>query len=128
MQDSMRELKFLFASHGTAEPPVDIYETDTELICEIDLPGVEPDEVRIQVYDNLLMIEGGRAEVGEDFGSFRFLCMERSMERFRREIKVPVAVDASKGVATYRQGVVRIVLPKMQETVIQIRVERQDGE
>ncbi|MGW8271861.1 MAG: Hsp20/alpha crystallin family protein [Thermodesulfovibrionales bacterium] len=128
MQDSIRELRFLFAGHATAEPLVDMYETDAELVCEIDLPGVSPDDVHIQVYDNLLIIEGSRSEAGGELKGFRFLCMERSMERFRRIIKIPVAVEPSKGVATYRQGVVRVLLPKAKETVVHIRIERQEGE
>ncbi|MGE5894297.1 MAG: Hsp20/alpha crystallin family protein [bacterium] len=126
MQPSLKEMKFLFASHTTGEPPVDLYETDDALVCEIDLPGINPEDVEIQVFDDLLIIEGIRSD-HEKTRQYRYVCMERSMDSFRRIVRIPTAVNPLEGTASYRLGVVKVVLPKVKERTVRIKIEKQEG-
>ncbi|MBF0343273.1 MAG: Hsp20/alpha crystallin family protein [Nitrospirae bacterium] len=105
-------------------PPVDIYETADLLVFEIDLPGIEPDEVTIKVINDTVVLEGVKRERSGGLGC-RFLCMERSFESFRRVIKMPVAVNASYGKAIYSGGVVKITFPKSENREILIRIEKE---
>jgi len=102
---------------------IDIYEKGNELIVEIDLPGIEPDDVSIRVYGDLLIIEG----IGNDSGrepNLRYICMERGIRGFRRVLKFPVPVNASSSEAFYARGVISIRFPKLESRAITITVKR----
>ncbi|HSW63626.1 MAG TPA: Hsp20/alpha crystallin family protein [Dissulfurispiraceae bacterium] len=108
-------------------PLADLYETETELVFKIELPGIEPECVSLQVIENFLIIENKpqknlSAPVHE--GS-RFLCMERQTRAFRRIMNIPIAVDSTKGTARYRNGVITVRFPKLKGKWITIPIEQQ---
>lgn len=102
-------------------PLIDLYETDDSLVFEIDLPGIEPEDVLLKVYDNLVIIEGIKKERPEE-KRLRYICMERNLESFRRVIKVPVPILSGEGKALYRDGVITLSFPKLREKVIRIKI------
>jgi HSP20 family protein len=104
-------------------PLLDLYETDDSLILEMDLPGIDPEDVLIKVYEDLLIIEGIKRETPEEKG-FRYLCMERRFEGFRRMVKIPVAVNSIEGKASYSDGVIIVTFPKIKDRVIKIKIEK----
>lgn len=108
-----------------ALPPVDVYETDDSLVLELDLPGVDPGDVLIKVYEDVLIVEGVKRERRKE-KRFKYLCMERSFESFRRMIKIPVPVDAAAGRASYDNGVVTLRFPKIRDRVIKIKIENKE--
>src|SRR5208337_4832157 len=97
----------LYHVESSVWPLVDIYETGDELIFEIDLPGIEPDDLSIRVYGDMLIIEGIRSDAGGE-PDLRYICMERGIRGFRRVIKFPVPVNASSSEAFYSRGVISI--------------------
>jgi HSP20 family protein len=104
-------------------PLLDLYETDDSLILEMDLPGINPEEILIKVYEDLIIIEGIKRETDEEKG-FRYLCMERRFESFRRMVKIPVPVNSVEGRASYRDGVIVVTFPKIKDRVIKIKIEK----
>lgn len=125
MQDSVRELKFYFSQHSSEEPFVDIYETEDHLVCEADLPGVDPDQIVIKTMDDILIIEGNKIDDEEQYDKNRtYLCMERNKESFRRIINIPMRVNFNDGRAEYSNGVVKIEFPKFKEKVVKIKVAK----
>ena len=104
-------------------PLLDLYETDDSLILEMDLPGINPEDVLIKVYKDLLIIEGIKRKTPEEKG-FRYLCMERRFESFRRMVKIPIPVNSAGGKATYTDGVVIVTFPKINDRVIKIKIEK----
>lgn len=104
-------------------PPVDLYETDDSLVFEIDLPGIEPEDLLLKVYDGLVIIEGINKERHEG-KRLRYICMERNFESFRRVISVPVPILSNEGKATYKDGVITLSFPKLREKVIRIQIEK----
>ncbi|HKN18420.1 MAG TPA: Hsp20/alpha crystallin family protein [Dissulfurispiraceae bacterium] len=113
----------LYLVESSVWPLIDIYEKGNELIVEIDLPGIEPDDVSIRVYGDLLIIEG----IGNDSGrepNLRYICMERGIRGFRRVLKFPVPVNASSSEAFYARGVISIRFPKLESRAITITVKR----
>lgn len=92
-------------------------------MCEIDLPGVEPEDVSITVCRDVLVIEGIRRDAGGEAG-LRYICMERGVRRFRRMIKFPHPVNAQEGEAIYSRGVISIRLPKPEVKPVAITVKR----
>jgi len=108
-------------------PLVDLYETDDNLVLEMDLPGVDPEDVLIKVYDDSIIIEGIKREQRTEKG-FKYMCMERSFESFRRMIKIPVPVNSVAGRASYSNGVVTLTFPKIKERVIKIKIENREDD
>jgi HSP20 family protein len=128
MQQYVKEAKFYFSRQSAGEPLLDAYETDDRLVFEIDLPGINPEDIDIRVFEDFLVIEGARYDADQDLKGCRYICMERCMESFKRIVKIPAAINPQGGKASYRNGVVKIIFPKVEEEVIRIEIERQEGE
>jgi HSP20 family protein len=96
---------------GALAPSVDLSETDTAVEVRMDLPGVKPDDIDIQVSGNVLSVTGQRQEEKEEKGR-TFHRVERHSGSFSRSITLPAAVNESEVAAEYRDGVLAITLPK----------------
>jgi HSP20 family protein len=98
-------------------PAADIYETETEYSIAVDLPGIERAALEISLDNNRLTIRGER--VLDNEGQHR---TERPVGRFLRKFGVPGGVDQKAIAADYKDGVLRVQLPKRKEQKTQ-RVE-----
>ncbi len=109
----------------TGFPLLDLCETANCFLLKIDLPGVEKEDVSIKLCDNIAAIEGVKKErVEED--KFDFICMERTFGYFKRMIKFPLPIDPSAAKAKYENGVLTVVIPKIQEKrkkEIEVKIE-----
>ncbi len=117
-------LSYPFMMGDTGTPLIDLYETTDEIVIEVDLPGVEPDDISIKVANEFLMLEGIKREKAEE-KRLNYICMERSFESFRRIIRFPHPVNLSEGKASYIDGVLRINFPKAIHRIIKIDIEKQ---
>lgn len=95
-------------------PSLDLSETDSTLEVRMDLPGIKPEQVDVQVSGNLLTISGERKEEREEKGR-AFHRMERRCGSFARTVSLPCPVKEEKVDAQYRDGVLTITLPKTDE-------------
>ena len=101
---------------------MDVEEDDDHVFVSCHLPGINPDDVQIQVHDNVLSISGEtkrRASEGR-----RAVMQETSYGRFERQVALSSPVDADKATADYRDGILEIRLPKSEASkprTIQIR-------
>jgi HSP20 family protein len=124
MRASAKEIKFYYSQQTSEEPLIDLYESEDDLICEIDLPGMEPEDIMLKVVDDALIIEGVKSDVEQKDKRLRYLCMERHTDSFRRVIKLPIRVNIHEADASYSDGVVKITFPKFKEKVVKIKIER----
>jgi HSP20 family protein len=92
-------------------PAIDVYETDAEFVVTADLPDVKKNDVKVQVQDGMLSIEGERQRDKEEKGK-RFHRVEREYGRFVRRLVLSTEVDAAKVRAEFKDGVLRVQLPK----------------
>ncbi|HEV2492833.1 MAG TPA: Hsp20/alpha crystallin family protein [Terriglobia bacterium] len=95
-------------------PPVDIYETENELVFKADLPGVDPKNVDIHVENGVLYVKGERhfeKEVKEE----NYHRIERSYGAFARSFSLPDSIDEVKVKAEYKDGQLTLTLPKREE-------------
>lgn len=92
-------------------PAVDIQETESEFVVKADLPDVKKEEIKVQVQDGVLAIEGERRQEKEEKGK-RFHKVEREYGRFVRRFAMPTEVDGAKVHAEFKDGVLNVVLPK----------------
>ena len=99
------------ACEASFAPRMDIEETDEGYVFSLDLPGVKPEDVKVDIEEDRLTIHGVREEVHkESDGSKRRV--ERVFGEFRRAVQLPKTVDQESIVADYENGVLTITLPK----------------
>jgi HSP20 family protein len=96
---------------GTWAPLADAYETPEEFVVLLELPGIDQDDVEIQVDGDLLVVKGERK--GLAARPDRFHRMERSHGPFLRSFKLSDEVDPDRVTAQMREGVLRLELPKV---------------
>lgn len=92
-------------------PKVDMYETKKDVVAEVELPGVDPDKIEIEVEDNFLRIEAGKEKKEEKKGK-DYYKKEISSSFYRRVIPLPVEVIGEKASADYEKGILKVVIPK----------------
>ena len=105
-------------------PAVDVVERPDEVVVEVELPGVDPDQVDLEVDDHQLRIRGHvRREVEAEEGGI--LRSERRYGSFSRIIALPADVDPERADARYRRGVLEVRLPKKEQARRRIPVRRE---
>jgi HSP20 family protein len=100
---------------GSWAPSVDIHENKDEIVIDAELPGMNQKDISVTVTDNVLTIKGEKRqekEVKEE----NYYRVERSYGAFSRSFTLPVGVKAEQIKATYKDGVLKISLPKAEET------------
>jgi HSP20 family protein len=95
-------------------PAVDMHEAKDSLVLTVELPGVRDKDVAVSITGDLLTIKGER-RWDDDAKDQKFLHVERVYGPFERLIQLPMAVQADKVKASYRDGVLEITLPKVEE-------------
>ena len=95
-------------------PPVDILEKENEVILKVDLPEVNQSDIEIKVEENTLIIQGERKFIKEGPHE-NYLQIERPYGTFQRTFAIPRMIDLERVKAAYKDGVLRIVLPKKEE-------------
>jgi HSP20 family protein len=99
---------------GEAHPaPMDVFETVEAVVVEIDLPGVEKDDIAVLIHGRTLVVEGKKGESREVAETVSYLCAERAFGPIRRSVRLPAPVDENKTRAVYREGVLRVTMPKL---------------
>lgn len=99
-------------SLGQWSPPVDVYQNRDQFTVVAELPGVKKEEIEISFKGNALTISGERNLEEGDQQPYH---SERFFGRFQRTISLPAAVDSEKITATYKDGILNVVLPKSDE-------------
>jgi HSP20 family protein len=95
-------------------PAVDIAVEKDSVVVKADLPGLTKDDVSVTLQDNYLTIRGEKKQETEQKETNYFLS-ERAYGSFARTIELPLAVDANKIEARFKDGVLQVTLPKTEE-------------
>ena len=105
---------------GGMTPTIDVSETDKEMTVEAELPGVDEKDVDVTLSDNLLTIKGEKKQEKEEKKKDYHLT-ERSYGSFSRSMTLPFEADPNKIKATFKDGVLRITLPKPPEVKAKVK-------
>lgn len=95
-------------------PRMDIYERDNDVVAKVELPGVDPKDINVEVKDNVLRVEAKTEEKKEEKKKGYFKKEIRS-GYFHRAVALPVDVEENKAQATYEDGILEVVIPKKVE-------------
>lgn len=94
-------------------PEVDIFETEKAITLLVDIPGVKPEHMNIDLRDNILTITGDveRQEAADE----EYLVLEYETGRYYRQFTLSEVIDQSRIDAQLNQGVLRLSLPKVEK-------------
>lgn len=95
----------------------EVEETDQEILVHIEVPGMEKEDCRITIENNVLYLSGEKHFARERNESIYHI-MERAYGAFQRSIPLPHNVDTDKAEASYKNGVMTVRLPKVGERKI----------
>jgi len=95
-------------------PAIDVVREDGHLVVRADLPGIKPEQVKIEVDDDILTISGEHEERKEQEDK-DYVRRERRYGSFSRSMALPGGVDAKKIKASTRNGVVEVTIPLPKE-------------
>ena len=99
---------------GLWSPPVDVVDREHEVLLKMDLPEMSQSEIDIKVEENTLTIKGERKFIKET-PEENYIQIERPYGGFHRQFTLPKGIEQDKIKASYRDGVLYIVLPKKGE-------------
>ncbi|MBF0362674.1 MAG: Hsp20/alpha crystallin family protein [Oligoflexia bacterium] len=94
-------------------PDTDIYENDKEIILEVDIPGVNKNDVKIQLENSVLSIEAKMRP--QDYDKLNPLYSEYNIGHFYREFRIGEMVERDKIDASVNNGVLKLTLPKIEK-------------
>jgi HSP20 family protein len=92
-------------------PVCDAYQTRDALVLCLELPGLEQEQIELRLDGDELVVEGER-QMSRHEASEQFHRVERAYGRFARRFRLPSGVDRDAVQASYRDGVLRVTLPR----------------
>ena len=96
------------------KPLVDIYETDEAIILKAELPGIQKEDVSVEVKDNVITLKGVRTEEKE-IKEKNYYRKERALGTFSRAFNLQHRIQPDKIKARFKDGVLKIEIPKPEE-------------
>jgi HSP20 family protein len=96
-------------------PAMDVSETEAAYEIQVDLPGLDPEHINVEVEGDLLTISG-EIEATEEQEGERYHYRERRFGAFKRSLRLPETVDTDHIDAAFDNGVLHLSLPKLPET------------
>jgi HSP20 family protein len=102
------------AEEGVLVPTVDMYDRKGEIVVRAELPGVKKEDIELTITKDTLTI---KAEVKrtEEVAEEDYYVRERSFGTFSRTLALPVEVDSERAKASFKDGVLEVLLPKREE-------------
>jgi HSP20 family protein len=105
----------LFDSASLLSPATDISEDKDNFVFSVEIPGMNKEDFKVTVQDNTLTIRGEKKQESEVKDS-NYRRVERSYGAFSRSFSLPASVKSDKIKAAYENGVLKLVLPKAEES------------
>ncbi len=104
------------ATRGT-DLAIDVYEQDGDTVAEMNVPGINPEDIDVSVNQNRLTISGSYEDKSEDEDK-DYSYRERRYGQFSRTIRLPQSVNEDEATANYDNGVLKVTLPNREEAEV----------
>ena len=98
----------------TWSPRVDVNETENDITIDVELPGIDKKDVKVEVKNNVLSISGER-KMEKKIENTESSRIERHYGKFERTFGLPDTVEAGKVSAKYKDGILALTLPKTEK-------------
>jgi len=109
-----RRRRWLKPEVGVVVPNIEMYDRKNEIVLKAELPGVHKEDIDLTITKDSLTLKG-EVKKEEEVKEEDYYACERSYGSFTRTIALPVEVDSEKAKASFKNGVLEIVLPKREE-------------
>ncbi|MGD8339020.1 MAG: Hsp20/alpha crystallin family protein [Desulfobacterales bacterium] len=96
---------------GMLKPTLDLGATDKEYTVTLEIPGVDEKDVRLEIVNDTLTIQGEKKQENEEKGK-NYYRMERSYGSFQRMLSLPEDADQNAVTATFKKGVLTVTMPR----------------
>lgn len=106
---------FVPAVKRTMEPAMDVYQTDKDLVVELQVPKIDAKDIKVTVEDGVLKVEGGHAEEQKEDNK-QYFRREIRRGQFVRMLSLPISVKEGEAKAAYEHGTLKITLPKAEDS------------
>jgi len=94
--------------------PLDVFQTEDEVVIKATAPGIKPEDLSVSITGDTVSIKGEiKEEMEEEEGAF--ILRERRTGSFSRTISLPTLVDSEKAEASFKDGVLKLKLPKAEQ-------------
>ncbi|MEO0293168.1 MAG: Hsp20/alpha crystallin family protein [candidate division WOR-3 bacterium] len=113
IRDFMRGFRELVPGRGVY-PLMDVKEDESKYTVTVEIPGIDKKDIKLKMKDNTLYLEGEKKEETKEKGE-SYIRVERSYGNFRRTVTFDSQVDASKVKAEFKNGVLTVILPKVEK-------------
>ncbi len=100
------------SGHGVF-PPVNVFNDPGGYVVKVEVPGVAPDQLKVEGHGRTLTVSGSRTAEAPESGSFHR--RERSAGQFARSLQLPDDLDFGRTEASYKHGILTIRVPKREE-------------
>ncbi len=111
------ERAFAGAAYGQSRiPAVNVWSDTEKAVVAVQVPGLNPDDLKLSVTGAVLTLEGERRGETDKEGDVIYHRRERGYGRFTRTVRLPFEVEADQVKAQYRLGVLMVHLPRKEET------------
>ena len=110
----VRPSRFLAAFGETAAPAIDAYQTPNEVVVKAAMPGVNPEDINIDITGDTLTIKG-ETKTEEEIKKEDYLYLERRYGGFSRSLVLPSGLRADKAEANLENGILTLTIPKAEE-------------
>lgn len=118
-RDNYNESRWGLPHEAVWRPPIDIYETDENVVVLVEIAGLSPDDYAVVLSGRTLVISGERRDPSE---KLVYQQMEIRHGKFRVQVHLPWALESSGYQASYENGFLKITLPKAQTRRVPVRV------
>ncbi|MBI3592713.1 MAG: Hsp20/alpha crystallin family protein [Nitrospirae bacterium] len=99
---------------GVVVPSIDMYDRKNEIVVKAELPGVNKEDIDLSITKDSLTLKG-EIKREEEIKEEAYYISERSCGSFTRTITLPVEIDSEKAKASFKNGILELVLPKKEE-------------
>lgn len=113
------DARWLRANEAVWQPPTDVYETDDQVVIRVEIAGLSDGDYEVTLDGRTLVVAGERRDATPKLA---FQQMEIRHGKFRSQVHLPWALEASGQQATYENGFLLITLPKAQVRRVPVRV------
>ncbi|OGH93934.1 MAG: hypothetical protein A2538_03655 [Candidatus Magasanikbacteria bacterium RIFOXYD2_FULL_41_14] len=115
MDDAFSRLPALNQSMRAFMPAMDVYETDSAVVAETSLAGVNPEDVKVSVEKGVLTVQG-ESKKEHEVDDKNYYRKEVRSGAFFRQVALPTAVKEDEVKAEFEDGILKITCPKLQKT------------